>query len=240
VSYQAAVDAAADAVTVAEQAVAQATIASPIGGTVVAVNLATGDTVTAASTTANVIVQGAGGYEVSTTVSVDDVPAVAVGQQATVVPDGSHKALDGKVASISVVPDTSSSTTSYLVVIGLSDPKANLKNGSTGSVSIVTKSARSALAVPTSAVSATGSRHTVEVLDGGSTKRVSVQVGVVGDTWTEIKSGLTKGQRVVLANLAQPLPGSATSSSNSSQQNTVTGLPAGFPRGLFRGGGVTR
>ena len=141
-SYQAAVDAATDAVTVAEQALDQATIASPIDGTVVAVNLAIGDSVTAASSTANVIVQGAGGYEVSTTVSVDDVPAVAVGQHATVVPDGSHKALTG-----TVVVDLRRSRceqhddTSYLVVIGLSDPKANLKNGSTGSVSIVTKSA---------------------------------------------------------------------------------------------------
>jgi HlyD family secretion protein len=230
VSYQAAVDAAASAVTAAEQALGQATIASPIDGTIVAVNLANGESVTAASSTANVIVEGAGGYEVTTTVSVDDVSSVAVGQHATIVPDGSHKTLTGTVASISVVPDASNTTsTSYLVVIGLSDPKANLKNGSTGSVSIVTESARSALAVPTSAITTNGNRHTVEVLDGGSTKRVTVQVGVVGDTWTEIKSGLTEGQHVVLADLAEALPDSATSSSNSSQQNQRGGPPAGFP-----------
>jgi hypothetical protein len=38
-----------------------------------------------------------------------------------------------------------------------------------------------------------------------------VQVGVVGDTWTEITSGLTAGEIVVLAQLDAPLPGSATS-----------------------------
>ena len=191
------------------------------------------------------IVQGTGGYEVSTTVSVDDVPHIAVGQRATVVPDGSHKTLGGTVSSISVVPDSNSSSASYLVVIGLYDPKADLKNGSTGSVSIVTDNARSALAVPTSAITTNGNRHSVEVLDGDSSRRVTVQVGVVGDTWTEIKSGLTKGQQVVLADLAQPLPGSATNSSNSSQQNQVTGFPAGFSRLFgggsgFRGGGTSR
>ena len=78
------------------------------------------------------------------------------------------------------------------------------------------------------------------MLDGGLTKRVAVQVGVVGDTWTEIKSGLTKGQQVVLADLAEALPDSATNSSNSSQQNQGGGPPNGFPRGLFGGGGASR
>ena len=38
---------------------------SPIAGTVASVNLTVGDTVTPASTTANIVVVGAGGYEVT-------------------------------------------------------------------------------------------------------------------------------------------------------------------------------
>ncbi len=114
----------------------QATIGSPIDGTVVAVNLNVGDTVSAASSTANVVVQGAGGYEVATTVSVDRVGQVAVGQPATLVPDGGRKALTGKVAYISVVPTTSSTTSdatpTYLVIVGLDRSDSNLENGSTG------------------------------------------------------------------------------------------------------------
>ena len=60
-----------------------------------------------------------------------------------------------------------------------------------------------------------GSRHTVEVLDGDTTKTVQVQVGVMGSRWTEIRSGLRAGQTVVLATISDPLPDSATSSSNS-------------------------
>jgi HlyD family secretion protein len=236
VSYQKAIDAAAAEVSVAEQALAQASIATPINGTVVAVNLAVGDSVTSASTTANIVVQGDGGYEVSTTVGIDRVADISVGQQATFTPDGSHKALDGKVAYISVVPSSTSTTTSYTVVVGLSNSKVDLGNGSTGTVRIVTKSAKSALAVPTSAVTTNRSRHSVEVLNGGDTKRVNVKVGVVGDTWTEIKRGIDPGQEVVLADLAEPLPGSATDSSSSNQGGG--GFPTGFPGGGAGGGPI--
>jgi HlyD family secretion protein len=237
-SDQQAVDTAAADVAVAEQALNQATIGSPIDGTVVAVNLATGDAVDAASSTANVVVQGNGGYEVATTVSVDRVGDVAVGQAASLVPDGGHKELSGKVAYISVVPTTgsdtsngaSSGTPTYLVIVGLARSDASLRNGSTGTVSIVTGSATSALAVPTSAVATFGSRHTVEVLDGGSTRQVPVTVGSVGETWTEIKQGLTTGQQVVLADLSAPLPSSATQSSS-------TNGTGGFPGRFFPGGG---
>lgn len=249
-AYQQAVDAAAADVAVAEQAIAQATVMSPIAGTVEAVNLAVGDTVSAGSTTANIVVVGAGGYEVTTTVSVDKIPDIKVGQPATFVPDGSKRPLSGTVASISLAPDTSASTTSYRVVVGLTDPEAPLDNGSTGAVAIVTKTARSALAVPTSAVTPVGTRHTVTVLDGGTATRTLVQVGVVGSGWTEITGGLKAGQKVVLANLDEPLPGAATSSSNGTNTNTNGAggfrfggaFPGGggggaFPGGFTRGGG---
>jgi multidrug efflux pump subunit AcrA (membrane-fusion protein) len=234
------VDAASAAVTVADQALAQATIASPIAGTVVGVNLAVGDSVQSASPTANIVVQGAGGFEVSTTVGVDQITHVAVGQRAMVTPDGSHTALDGKVSSIGVTPDPNASNTAYLVVIGLANPNAALHNGATGTVTIVTQSAKSALAVPTSAVTTTGTRHTVEVVNGDAMQPVRVQVGVVGDSWTEIKSGLSRGQRVVLADMSQALPGSATASSNSASANQpVGGTVRRFPGG-FTGGGPGR
>ncbi|HZP31068.1 MAG TPA: HlyD family efflux transporter periplasmic adaptor subunit, partial [Acidimicrobiia bacterium] len=237
-AYQKAVDAATADVATAYQALAQATIASPIQGTVVAVNLAPGDAVTAGSTTANVVVQGEGGFEVTTSVDVTRISDVAVGQAATVVPDGTHTSLPGKVTAISVVPTSTTSTaTSYRVVVGLADPSRELGNGSTGTVTIVTRSAKAALAVPTSALTPLGRRATVTALQNGSPTTVVVGVGVVGATWTEITSGLTRGQQVVLADQSAPLPSSATSSSNGST-NGITGINGG--RFVFPGGGAFR
>ncbi len=74
VAYQSAVDAATANVTVAQQAIDQATIVSPIAGTVMAVNLAAGDAATAASTTQDIMVAGDSGFEATTTVSLDHIP----------------------------------------------------------------------------------------------------------------------------------------------------------------------
>ena len=82
---------------------------------------------------------------------------------------------------------------------------------STGTVIITTQHAKNTLAVPTSAVTTNGTTSSVEVLDGNTPRQVTVKVGVVGYTWTQITSGLTKGDQVVLASMSKPLPGSATS-----------------------------
>jgi len=238
---QAAVDAAFANVAVAQQNLAQATLTSPINGTVDAVNLVAGASVTAGSSTENIVVQGSGGYQVSTTIGIDNIPHVAVGQPATVVPDGTHKTMSGKVASISIAPNsTSALSTTYLVVIGLKHPNLKLGNGSTGTVTITTQHAKSTLAVPTSAVTTSGTSHTVEVLDGNTPRTTTVRVGVVGYTWTQITSGLKAGQQVVLAQVSQPLPGSATTATTSPSSSGASTTLNGSGSGLFggRGGGA--
>ena len=237
VAFQKAVDAAQDQVAVAQQALAQATIASPIEGTVVSVTLVPGDTVTAASTTANVVVKGGGGFQATSSVSVTKVAKVKVGQSATVLPDGAKTPLTGKVVAISAAPTSSSSsaTATYRVVVALDATKETLQNGATADLTVLTASTKAGLAVPTSAITTTGTRHTVTVLDGDTTRVVTVRVGTMGPTWTVVERGLTSGQQVVLADRAAALPSSATASASSSTSNTRIGtFPGG---GSFPGGG---
>jgi len=231
-SYQSAVDAATSKVAVAEQSLAAASIVSPINGTVTSVTLAKGDSVSASSTTANVVVVGKGGYEVSVPVSVTDRPSVAVGQAATVVPDSTGKPLKGTVVALSVAGTTSGSTTTYTAVIGLTNSRATgLHDGAGASTSITIDTVANALTVPTSAVHTTNSTHTVTVLEGGKTRSVTVRIGTVGADRTVITKGLTAGRKVVLATLSEPLPSSA------SQTNTrATRFGAGGFGGNFTGG----
>jgi macrolide-specific efflux system membrane fusion protein len=87
-------------------------------------------------------------------------------------------------------------------------------------VSVTTGSASNVLTVPSSAVTSVGGTHSVTVVAGGKQTRTAVQVGLEGDQLTEITSGLTAGQTVVLT--------TATSTSGSNS----------FPRGDFPGGGI--
>ena len=226
IALQKEVDVAVLEVLVAQQAVAQAAVVSPLAGTVVSVNMAPGDEVDAASSTANIVVAGRGGYEATVSVSVDDLADLEVGQKATVIRDASGEDLDGEVVAIGVAANAGS----FPVTIGLDGNTRDLGNGSTASVGITTKAADDVLAVPTSAVTVNGDQATVEVRDGDDTKTVTVEIGAIGATWTEIVSGLDEGQEVVVADLDEPLPGSATDTSGST---ATVGGPSGFNGGPF-------
>lgn len=227
IALQKAVDVAVLEVLVAQQAVAQATVVSPIAGQVVAVNMAVGDAVDAASSTANIVVAGRGGYEATVSVGVDDLADLEVGQPATVRPDAGGDVLDGEVVAIGVAANAGS----FPVTIGIHGDTSGLGNGSTASVGIMTAAAEDVLAVPTSAVTVDGDVATVEVRAGDGTETVTVEIGAIGSTWIETTSGLEEGQEVVLADLDEPLPGSATDTSGS---NLATGVPGGgFSGGPF-------
>ena len=227
IALQKAVDVAVLEVLVAQQAVAQATVVSPIAGQVVAVNMAVGDEVDAASSAANVVVAGRGGYEATVSVGVDDLADLEVGQPATVRPDAGGEVLDGEVVAIGVAANAGS----FPVTIGIHGDTSDLGNGSTASVGITTAAAKDVLAVPTSAVTVDGDVATVEVRAGDGTETVTVEIGAIGSTWIETTSGLEEGQEVVLADLDEPLPGSATDTSGS---NLTTGVPGGgFSGGPF-------
>ena len=228
---QGAVDAANARLAVAQQSLKQATIVSPIAGTVASVGLAVGQAVTAASSTATIVIVGSGGFEVTMTVSVDRLPGVSLAQSATIRPDGGGPAVKGQVVTIGAPVTSTTGATTYPVSIGLPTSTTALRDGSVASVSIVTKAASHALVVPTAAVHTAGSVHTVNIVSGTTTKAVRVGVGAIGPTWTEITSGLQAGQKVVLADLEAPLPTSATQVSTTRAGATGLGglrVPGGF------------
>lgn len=235
IAYQKAVDAAEDELAVAQQAIDQATVVSPIDGRIASVGVAAGDEVEAASATANIVVVGNGGFEVTTSVSVKDLPDLEVGQAAMVTPDGADEAIEGQIVRIGVTADTSGSSATYAVTIGITGDATELGNGSTATVVIVTAAADDALAVPTSAVTVDGDRSTVRRVTDGTAKETTVKTGAVGSTWTEITDGLEKGDEVVLAQMDEPLPGSATDTSSKGQDQVVQ-FPGGGSFTLPGGG----
>jgi HlyD family secretion protein len=200
---QASADAAAAQVTVAQANLADATVVSPIDGTVVTASVAPGASAAAGSTA--FVIAGLGSYQVVTTVPVADLPDLKVGQRASVQPDGMSSPLSGSVALIGLVPASSGSSVTYSVTIGLTGPPTGLHAGGYANVTITTAQG-SGVSVPTSAVHGFGHSATLTVYAGGKTKVTRVTVGTRGPVMTQITSGLTIGQQVVLADLSQSLP----------------------------------
>jgi multidrug efflux pump subunit AcrA (membrane-fusion protein) len=231
-AYQAALDADIAAVSVAQQNLDQGTAVSPLSGTVVSVGIARGQRVAAASSSAVITISSRDGYDVTTTVPTTAIARAHVGQQASVVPDGTSTTLAATVTAIAAAPVG----TGYPVTLGLTGPTTGLRQGASASVRLTTGTQHDGIVVPTSAVRSFGNRHVVEVLSGTTVQPAVVTVGIVDPLRTEIVTGLKVGQRVVLADL---------SSTVTSDSSTTTGGGGGFGgRGFggrgFGGGAVRR
>jgi HlyD family secretion protein len=240
---QASLDAAKAELSVAKQNLAAATLVSPISGTVAQVNIASGQQVTGSQgsgTSANFVVEGPGGQEAATTVSSTDVGELRVGQSATITLDGSATSISGEVAAIGMLGSTSSSgTVSYPVTIGLTGDAPTLFAGSDAQVSITLAQVHNAVTVPTSAVRSLGPVNFVAVLLAGKPVRVRVTVGVTGPVLTQITSGLTVGEQVVLADMSTPLPTNSNPFAGRGPRFGGGGGFGGARPGGGGGGGIT-
>ncbi len=106
-------------------------------------------------------------------------------------------------------------------------------------MSIVVRVARDVVTVPNSALIG----GTVRVMQGSSVVPSRVQTGAVGALTTEVTSGVSPGQQVVLADLSQPLPASSTTitrrltgGGGGGRGGGVGGLGGGRPPGKARPG----
>jgi len=234
-SDQAAIDTAQANLTEAQQSLKEATLTSPISGTVVSVAINSGDTVSAGSSTEIITILGTNSYELEATLDSSQIPSVKVGQPASVEVDGVDGTIDGTVSQVGPV-QSGSSGYSYPVIVALpASTSSAMHSGSTGNVTITTGTESDVVAVPTSAVQSFGTSSYVVELSKGELTRKVIKVGMVGDTYTQVDSGLSPGQSVVLVDYAEAVPSSNT---NTSLGNVLGGGGGGgfFPGGFLGGG----
>jgi multidrug efflux pump subunit AcrA (membrane-fusion protein) len=205
-------------------------LVSPIDGVVASVGVSVGQTISADSSADQIVVIGPQTFQVTTPVGVSDLSDVHVGATAMVVPNGQSGSLRGQVTEVGP-PPTSTSSTSYPVVVSVPAGSAGLYDGATTNVSIVVGQASNVVTVPTSAVHVLGRVAFVSELRNGSVVTVPVTTGLIGDTVTQLTTGLKPGAVVVLADLSEPLP-------TSTGLSGVGALLGGGGRVRFAPGGV--
>ncbi len=129
-----------------------------------------------------------------------DASSIAPGQKVRLtfdaVPD---LELTGSVLSVSPTATAISGVISYYVTVVLPTGDPRLKSGMTAQAEVLTKEIPGVLAVPSAAVRTQNGTSVVTVLDSDGTQRtVTIQTGATGDGKTQILSGVTEGQQVVL------------------------------------------
>lgn len=236
----------------ARDAVDDAVLRAPVAGTVVALDLAVGDTVDSgsmsgsltggnsgstggaaggsiaassapAATSAAVSIATTRRFAVDAEVAAADIEGVKPGLQAELTVSGVDETVYGTVESVGAVAGTSASGAAvFPVVVEVTGSRKDLYAGASTDLSIVVSQRTDVMTVPTQAVETEDGQAYVTVVVDGSEERRDITIGEAAGAATEVTSGLEVGDTVVV-------PGfSGRGAGDGSPQD---GGRRGFPRG---------
>ena len=185
----------------------QTVLKAPVSGTVVSISGEVGASSTAASSssssstsTAFMTIATLNQLQVTTMVAEADAAKVQLGQKATVSFPALGTSASGSVTAIDLTQTVTNNVVEYGVTVLLDSAPSGVRLGQTSSVSITTATRDSVLSVPSSAITKSGPVSTVTVRKNGQDVVTVVGTGLVGDSGTEITSGLSEGDQVVISN----------------------------------------
>ena len=199
-------------------------IVSPVDGTVVSRNVSAGQTVAASFQTPTLflIATDLTKMQVDTNVSESDIAGAVEGAHASFTVDAfPMRTFEGRVAQVRQAPVSVQNVITYDVVIMVDNPGLLLKPGMTATARIVTAQSLKVLRVPSQALRFTpaaaaklGLAKTVKsgqqviwVERAGKLVSIPVTVGLVDDTFAEIKAGdLKLGDQVVTSEATAGAP----------------------------------
>jgi RND family efflux transporter MFP subunit len=237
----------ANALTDAQQNLANYVTKAPFDGTIAASSIQKGDNVGTNSTVVTLVTQ-----KRLATITLNEVDAVkvAAGQKVTLTFDAiDGLSIAGEVASVDVIGTVSQGVVNYNVRIQFDSQDTRVKPGMSVNAAIITNIKPDVLLVPSAAVKTQGSTNYVQVFRDPAlssqrsvtTKtlptQVTVEVGDSNDTSTEITSGLTEGQMVVIKSAA-PSKTTAAATPAAAGGLRIPGVGGGFGGGF--GGGAPR
>lgn len=223
----------------AQQKLADYAVRAPFDGIVAKISVKKGDSVSAGAVAATIITR-----QRTAVISLNevDVSRVSVGQKAAITFDAvADLSLSGTVSEIDSIGTVSQGVVTYNVKILFDTQDERVKPGMSATASIVTDTREGALLAPNSAVKSQGAMRYVEAFNppidakgpGGAVSaarpdRKPVTTGLSNDTFTEILSGLSEGEQIVV----RTLTGGAAAMQ---QAPTIFGAPGGNRGGAGTG-----
>ena len=150
------------------------------------------------------------------TVSLSEIDATRVkpGQKATITFDAlPDKSFTGRVLGIDTTGTIASGVTSYPATIALDSGDDAILPNMSSSAAIITNVKDNVLLVPSGAVTTRGTQSTVYTMTKGQIESTDVTIGDSDGTETEIVTGLSEGDTVLIGYLPRSSTGGTTSAS---------------------------
>jgi hypothetical protein len=157
-----------------------------------------------------------------------DISKVSIGQKAMLT----FSAIDGlsvsgKVEKMDSLGTLASGVVTYNVTIGFDTLDSRIKPEMSVSSSIITDVKQDVIIVSSSAVKTQNGDSYVQVLVNGAPQNKTVEIGSSNNTETEIVSGISAGDNVIIQTIAEGT--ASTKSANTTSTSTNRGGGVGIP-----------
>lgn len=193
---------------------------------------------TSTTSTSGFTIVSTDSWQVSVDVSESDIANVAKDDQVELSLTGGT-AFFGTVASVGLLPATTSGAVTYPVVVAVTGSPAGLYDGVSVTTAIVYERRTDVLTVPSEAVTTADGASTVTTLDAeGAEVKTTVVVGETVGALTEITSGLAEGDSVLVTVFTPGGTGGTGTGGTGTRGTGGTGTFPGGGTGTFPGGGT--
>ena len=173
---------------------AQGNVVSPADGTLASLSAVEGSFVSASYPVA--VISGAEQMKVTVYVAESLVPKLSLGEAARVRVASANAEFTGVIRAVDQTANPQ--TRLYGVVLSVPADVEGLVSGMFADVTFFTETAAGALAIPSEAILTVSGAQYVFVVENGTARRTAIETGLAGAGVTEVRSGLSAGQQLVV------------------------------------------
>jgi multidrug efflux pump subunit AcrA (membrane-fusion protein) len=141
-------------------------------------------------------VVNSGGLKIQANLSDAEVALIKKGTAASVTLSafGNDNVFPATITAVDNAQTQNNGSASYLVVLHFTNAQPQIKAGMTGNVHIVLAENDNVLTIPSQLVINDNTNHFVLIKSADGVEKRPVTIGLVGDTTTEIISGIKEGE----------------------------------------------
>jgi HlyD family secretion protein len=177
----------------------QAVIKAPFDGTISDITVQTGDLVKTGTVAAQLVDLSRLFLDIS--ISEVDINKIKIGQKIQLTFDAiPEKTYEGLITEISEIGEANQEVIYYTVTCEIQNPDSSIKPGMTAASMIEISKTENVLTVSNRAVQTDGKSRFVTVVQGQTLVKVPIELGLLGDIRSEVKSGDLKEGDIVVTN----------------------------------------
>jgi RND family efflux transporter MFP subunit len=196
--YQAKVSSAQASVDILENQIYDASLRSPVDGTVASVDKLAGETVQATVSVISVLPLEE--FEIDVDIYEEDIVKINENDLVKIsLVAFPGQTFEGRVVLIEPAEKLIDGVVYYEVRISFNSAPEGLKQGMTADISIITDSKNNVLVVSDDAVQKNGDKALAQILENGKPKEKEIKIGLEGDNdLIEVVEGLSEGEKVIV------------------------------------------